>query len=226
MTNTASAGDEPATDLDSIITSALAERGDGDAANAAGAEDFTAATASDASASESASAAPSGDPSPAAEPASPMQPIEPPARWTPDKKASFATWPRDVQEAVVAREQRARGRLHAQDPGRRGAQENCRASSESDQAVRSLFERAGSGHRSDPRHDDREPARRRIPASQRRSAEEGEGPPRHRCVLRDRSCGTQPWGAAGGTSRRRTPTTSNCVNHSGRSNSASRRPSR
>jgi hypothetical protein len=33
-----------------------------------------------------------------------MQPtIEPPARWTPDKKASFATWPRDVQEAVAAR---------------------------------------------------------------------------------------------------------------------------
>ena len=44
---------EPAaTDLDSIITSALAERGDGDAATAAGAENFTAATASDASASE------------------------------------------------------------------------------------------------------------------------------------------------------------------------------
>jgi hypothetical protein len=95
---------EPAaTDLDSIITHALAERGDGDAVNAAGAESFTAATASDASASEPAKAAPSGDPSPAAEPALQVQPIEPPARWTPDKKASFATWPRDVQEAVVAR---------------------------------------------------------------------------------------------------------------------------
>ena len=98
------AGGQPAaTDLDSIITHALAERGDGDAAAAAGAESFTAATASDASASESAHAAPSGDPSPAAEPASHMQPVEPPARWTPDKKAAFATWPRDVQEAVVAR---------------------------------------------------------------------------------------------------------------------------
>ena len=95
---------EPAaTDLDSIITHALAERGDGDAVNAAGAESFTAATASDASASEPAKAAPSGDPSPAAEPALQVQPIEPPARWTPDKTASFATWPRDVQEAVVAR---------------------------------------------------------------------------------------------------------------------------
>jgi hypothetical protein len=105
MTNAASsAGDPPAaTDLDSIITHALAERGDGDAATAAGVESFTAATASDASASESAHAAPSGDPLPAAEPALQMQPLAPPARWTPDKKAQFATWPRDVQEAVVAR---------------------------------------------------------------------------------------------------------------------------
>jgi hypothetical protein len=104
MTNLPSAGDEPAaTDLDSIITHALAERGNGDAATAAGAESFTAATASDASASEPADAAPSGEPSPAAEIASLMQPLEPPARWTPDKKASFAAWPRDVQEAVAAR---------------------------------------------------------------------------------------------------------------------------
>jgi hypothetical protein len=103
MTQSASAGDTPsATDLDSIITSALAERSDGDAANAAGAESFTAATASDASAPEPARAAPSVDPSPAAD-AALQQPIEPPARWTPDKKALFATWPRDVQEAVVAR---------------------------------------------------------------------------------------------------------------------------
>ena len=120
-------------------------------------------------------------------------------------------------------EQRARGRLHAQDPGRRSAQENCRALSQRDQAVRSLFERARSGHRSDPRPDDREPARRRIPASQRRSAREGQGPPRYRCVLRDRSCGPQPWRSARQCG---SPRTSNCVNHSGRSNSASRRPSR
>lgn len=101
---TTSAGREPAaTDLDSIITHALAERGDGDAADAAGAESFTAATASEASAPEPAQAAPSDDPSLAAEIASLMQPLEPPARWTPDKKASFATWPRGVQETVVAR---------------------------------------------------------------------------------------------------------------------------
>ena len=98
------AGDQPAaTDLDSIITHALAERGDGDAATADGADGSTAATASDASASDPAQAASSGDPSSAADPASQLQPVEPPARWTPDKKASFATWPRDVQEAVVAR---------------------------------------------------------------------------------------------------------------------------
>jgi hypothetical protein len=105
MTDTAaSAGGEPAaTDLDSIITHALAERGDGDAATAAGAESFPAARASDASVSEPARAAPSDDPSLAAEIASLMQPLEPPARWTPDKKASFASWPRDVQETVVAR---------------------------------------------------------------------------------------------------------------------------
>jgi hypothetical protein len=104
MTDVARAGDEPAaTDLDSIITHALAERGDGDAATPAGAESSPAATASDASAPESAQAAPSVDPSPAAEIASLMQPLEPPARWTPDKKAQFAAWPRDVQEAVAAR---------------------------------------------------------------------------------------------------------------------------
>jgi hypothetical protein len=100
---TIGAGDEPgATDLDSIITSALAERGDGDAAHAPDAESFTAAQASDASVSESARAAPSDDPSPAAGPAS-LQPVSPPARWTADKKAQFATWPREVQEAVLAR---------------------------------------------------------------------------------------------------------------------------
>src|SRR5262245_38486230 len=100
MTDTASAGDTPAaTDLNSIITHALAERGDGDAAPADGAENFPAAGASDAAASEPARAAPSVDPSTAAEIASLMQPtIEPPARWTPDKRASFATWPRHVQE--------------------------------------------------------------------------------------------------------------------------------
>jgi hypothetical protein len=104
MTDPASAGDEPAaTDLDSIITHALAERGDGDAATAAGAESFPAAMASGASAPEPARAASSDEPSSVAEPASQMQPLDPPARWTPDKKASFATWPRDVQEAVVAR---------------------------------------------------------------------------------------------------------------------------
>ncbi|MBX9773391.1 MAG: Rieske 2Fe-2S domain-containing protein [Xanthobacteraceae bacterium] len=102
MTDTPDAGVLPAaTDLDSIITRALAERGDGESGT--GAKNSPAATASDASASEPAQVAPSGDPSPAAEPASPMQPIEPPARWTPDKKAAFATWPRDVQETVVAR---------------------------------------------------------------------------------------------------------------------------
>ena len=103
MTDTASAGETPAaTDLDSIITHALEERGNGEAAAATGAESFTTARASDVSASESAHAASSGEPSPAAEPAS-LQPLSPPARWTPDKKAQFATWPRDVQEAVVAR---------------------------------------------------------------------------------------------------------------------------
>jgi hypothetical protein len=100
---TIGAGDEPgATDLDSIITSALAERGDGGAANAADAESFTTAPASDAPTSESARAAPSDDPSPVAGPAS-LQPLPPPARWTADKKAQFATWPREVQEAVLAR---------------------------------------------------------------------------------------------------------------------------
>lgn len=98
-----SAGDEPgATDLDSIITSALAERGNSDAANVPDAESFTAARASDAPASESARAEPSDDPSPAAGPAS-LQPSPPPARWTADMKAQFATWPREVQEAVLAR---------------------------------------------------------------------------------------------------------------------------
>jgi hypothetical protein len=102
MTDATGAGEEPAAaDLDSIITHALAERGDGAAAATAGAENSPAAQASGASASESAQAASPGDPSPAAEPA--LQPLSPPARWTPDKKASFATWPRDVQEAVVAR---------------------------------------------------------------------------------------------------------------------------
>jgi hypothetical protein len=32
-----------------------------------------------------------------------VQPVEPPARWTPEEKAKFAAWPRDVQEAVVER---------------------------------------------------------------------------------------------------------------------------
>jgi hypothetical protein len=94
---------EPAgTDLDSIIAQALATREDGEVATAAAPESSPAAPASDASASDSAQAASAGDPSPTAEPAS-LQPVEPPARWTPDKKAAFATWPRDVQEAVVAR---------------------------------------------------------------------------------------------------------------------------
>jgi hypothetical protein len=104
MTRTPEAGDTPAaTDLDSLITHALAERGDNDAASEAGVENLPAATASEASTSEPARAATPGELSPAAEIASPMQPLEPPARWTPDKKASFATWPRDVQEAVAAR---------------------------------------------------------------------------------------------------------------------------
>jgi hypothetical protein len=37
-----------------------------------------------------------------AEPAT-VQPIEPPARWSEADKAKFATWPRDVQEAVAER---------------------------------------------------------------------------------------------------------------------------
>jgi hypothetical protein len=32
-----------------------------------------------------------------------LQPIAPPARWSADDKAKFAAWPRDVQEAVIAR---------------------------------------------------------------------------------------------------------------------------
>ena len=32
-----------------------------------------------------------------------VQPLEAPARWTPDEKAKFAAWPRDVQEAVLER---------------------------------------------------------------------------------------------------------------------------
>jgi hypothetical protein len=104
MTDTASGGDEPvATDLDSIITQALAERRDDGAAGAAADHDFSAAQASSASAPESAAAASSDDPWPAAEPAPHVQSIEPPARWPADKKARFATWPRDVQEAVVER---------------------------------------------------------------------------------------------------------------------------
>ncbi len=95
--------DPAATDLDSIIAQALATREDGEVATAAAPESSPAAPASDASASDSAQAASAGDPSPVAEPASQMQPVEPPARWTPDKTAQVATWPRDVQEAVVAR---------------------------------------------------------------------------------------------------------------------------
>lgn len=104
-----SAGNEPAaTDLDSIITHALTERDDGEAATAADVESLRAAQASSASTLEPAQAASTGEPSPAAEPAwseSPwaVQPLSPPARWTSDKKAQFATWPRDVQETVLAR---------------------------------------------------------------------------------------------------------------------------
>jgi hypothetical protein len=104
MTDTSNAGSEPgATNLDSIITHALAERGDGGGPTTADAEDFPTARASGTSPPESAHAASSVDPSTGAEPAWHMQPIEPPARWPADKKASFASWPRDVQEAVVAR---------------------------------------------------------------------------------------------------------------------------
>ena len=176
MTDPASAGHEPATtDLDFIITHALAERGDGEAATPAGAESFTAATASDASASEPARC-------------TIRRPVDGGRDCIADAADRAAGALDAGQEGLVrdlaARrvgscrraERRARGRLHAQDPGRRRAAENCRASSESDQAVRSLFERARADHRSDPRHDDREPARHRIPASQRRSAEEGAGP--------------------------------------------------
>lgn len=58
-------------------------------------------------AAPAASQEPTADPAkPAAitvpEPA-PVQPVEPPARWTPEEKAKFAAWPRDVQEAVVER---------------------------------------------------------------------------------------------------------------------------
>jgi hypothetical protein len=42
------------------------------------------------------------EPAPVAEPA-PVQPVAPPERWTPEEKAKFAAWPRDVQEAVVER---------------------------------------------------------------------------------------------------------------------------
>jgi hypothetical protein len=40
-------------------------------------------------------------PEPAPEPV--IQPLEAPARWTADEKAKFASWPRDVQEAVLER---------------------------------------------------------------------------------------------------------------------------
>ena len=48
---------------------------------------------------DAAAAAPTLGPDPVVTP----QPIEPPARWTADNKAKFATWPRDVQEIVLER---------------------------------------------------------------------------------------------------------------------------
>ena len=123
--------------------------------------------------------------------------IEPPARWTPDKKASFATWPRDVQEAVVARnsELEADYTRKTQDAAdlRRTAEPLLKAikpfeaylnelapiiGQTPDTMIASLLGIEYQLRKGDPQ-------------------KKAKGPPRYRCVLRDRSCGPQPWGTAG-----------------------------
>jgi hypothetical protein len=108
-------GNEPAGDkLDTILESAIAQAEA--PAEPAEAEDKTAAerardekgrfapkdSAAKASEPEQADAAKTAEPKTEAQPA-PVQPVEPPHTWSADEKAKFATWPRDVQEHVVAR---------------------------------------------------------------------------------------------------------------------------
>lgn len=59
-------------------------------------------SAAEASDKEPAQAAKAEVLTPAADPAA-MQPVPPPARWTAEDQAKFASWPRDVQEAVADR---------------------------------------------------------------------------------------------------------------------------
>jgi hypothetical protein len=111
---------EPAADIDSVIESAIEQhtpKEDTPAAEAAVeaspvADDagrlrgpdgkFVAKPDTAAASTPEPTAAATTEPTPAPEPA-PVQPIEAPARWTPEEKAKFAAWPRDVQEAVVER---------------------------------------------------------------------------------------------------------------------------
>jgi hypothetical protein len=117
-------GNEPAADLDSILSTAIethTPKEDAPIAEAAPVEAAAEPVADDAgrlrgpdgkfvakpdSAEPVASQEPTADPAkPAAitapEPA--QQPLEAPTRWTADKKAQFAAWPRDVQETVLER---------------------------------------------------------------------------------------------------------------------------
>lgn len=109
--------DEPASPptLDSIIDKAYA---DSEARETAQPEDDTRTpserahddkgrfapkdSTTEASPKENAEAAPAEATQAKVEPA-PAQPIDPPARWTEVDKAKFASWPRDVQEAVAER---------------------------------------------------------------------------------------------------------------------------
>ncbi|MCC6889622.1 MAG: hypothetical protein IT536_13895 [Hyphomicrobiales bacterium] len=101
---------EAAPELDAIIAQALAEQSArraasqpplprlrGDASLVEETHRF-AATARARGSIEAAESAPS----PAFEPAPPVQPIEAPSRWSGEDQARFATWPREVQETVLA----------------------------------------------------------------------------------------------------------------------------
>ena len=105
-------GNEPAgedTSLDSIISNAIEAqetpatdsepKSDGRARDEKG-RFAPKEPAAEASAKEPADAV-TTEAQPAADPA--QQPVEPPARWTAEEKAKFASWPRDVQLAVVER---------------------------------------------------------------------------------------------------------------------------
>jgi hypothetical protein len=113
--DTGLANSEPADKLDSILDSAIdkAEAGsvdppaEGAADKAERARDDKGRfankdSAAEASVTEPAKAATAEVLTPAVDPAK-VQPVEPPARWTAEEKAKFATWPPDVQLAVAER---------------------------------------------------------------------------------------------------------------------------